>query len=446
MIVLLSFSAGRTAGAQEPTFPKKFTLYPMAAPRPALKYKLLPPYTERKPGNAAVYYGKVTAEATRYFVPERDEEFERLHTAPLAEVAGQRFPTGSVEMLEGAARCDSCDWQLPLRESRDPASILLPEVSQTRTFARLMAVKARMHVANGEFERAVHALQTGYALGQHVAKGQTVVNALVGLRHCEMMNRQVATFVQQPGAPNLYWALSQLPNPLVDLTDALEFDRTLIESSFPFVRELETKSYNAEECQRALHRLARLLDATHGGPFSVEKFEEAAREFQPSARQAMVERGLTRAFVNAMSAHQVILVHAARVYQEQFDQGTKQFAMTYPQAMTGLDAAVEQADRERTLIPLGLQTLKRLRNVRTSIARTEREISVLRFAESLRLYAAGHDGRLPASLTEIKEVPIPLDPVTSAPFEYRVEEGRAVIAGPPMADGPTRWEFAIVRP
>ena len=46
---------------------KKLVLYPAPAPKPALKYILLPPYLDRKPGNAAVWYGKVTAEQLNLF-------------------------------------------------------------------------------------------------------------------------------------------------------------------------------------------------------------------------------------------------------------------------------------------------------------------------------------------------------------------------------------------
>jgi len=47
--------------------PIKITLYPAAEPTPALKYRLLPKFIDRKPGNAAVFYGKVNAEEIKFF-------------------------------------------------------------------------------------------------------------------------------------------------------------------------------------------------------------------------------------------------------------------------------------------------------------------------------------------------------------------------------------------
>jgi hypothetical protein len=46
---------------------KTLVLYPAPAPKPVLKYLLLPTYLDRKPGNAAVWYGKVTAEQRKLF-------------------------------------------------------------------------------------------------------------------------------------------------------------------------------------------------------------------------------------------------------------------------------------------------------------------------------------------------------------------------------------------
>ena len=40
----------------------KIRLHPQAAPVPSLKYRLLPTRLEQNRGNAAVHYGKVTAE------------------------------------------------------------------------------------------------------------------------------------------------------------------------------------------------------------------------------------------------------------------------------------------------------------------------------------------------------------------------------------------------
>ena len=55
-----------------------------------------------------------------------------------------------------------------------------------------------------------------------------------------------------------------------------------------------------------------------------------------------------------------------------------------------------------------------------------RFISVLRAIEAMRLYAVRH-GKWPEALADIREVPVPNDPVTNSPFVYRVNGRDAVL-------------------
>jgi hypothetical protein len=65
------------------------------------------------------------------------------------------------------------------------------------------------------------------------------------------------------------------------------------------------------------------------------------------------------------------------------------------------------------------------------VTKTDRKIASVRCIEAIRLYAAAHDGKLPGALSEITDVPIPIDPVTGKEFEYKVEEGKAMLSAPP---------------
>ena len=83
-------------------------------------------------------------------------------------------------LLDSAARRESVDWEVPIREE-EFISILLPELQQLRDFGRSLAAKARLQIADREFDDAVHTLQTGYALARHASEGSTLIHALVGI-------------------------------------------------------------------------------------------------------------------------------------------------------------------------------------------------------------------------------------------------------------------------
>ena len=122
--------------AEEPAVPDrppavKITLYPAASPVPALRYQLLPAFEERRPGNAAVLYGKVKAEEDPFFrqFATLEQDHAEWWSGPL-----DRFPLEEVRkvfvpplyFLKLAAHCETCDWDIPIREEKF-FTILLPE-------------------------------------------------------------------------------------------------------------------------------------------------------------------------------------------------------------------------------------------------------------------------------------------------------------------------------
>ena len=60
----------------------------------------------------------------------------------------------------------------------------------------------------------------------------------------------------------------------------------------------------------------------------------------------------------------------------------------------------------------------------------ERRLAALRTIETIRMFAASHDGKLPAALGDIKEVPVPADPLTGTNFEYQMTGDKATLTAP----------------
>ena len=120
------------------------TVEAATVPDPPLALRLLPNFEQLRPGNAAVYYGKVNAEqqmtyGNSEYLTELDEFLELTPKQRLESPGLDTFRnTPGYVMLRTAACCELCDWQLPVRD-QSFGSILLPEVQQSRTFARLLA-------------------------------------------------------------------------------------------------------------------------------------------------------------------------------------------------------------------------------------------------------------------------------------------------------------------
>jgi len=87
--------------------------------------------------------------------------------------------------------------------------------------------------------------------------------------------------------------------------------------------------------------------------------------------------------------------------------------------------------------------------VRVLMNRLDSHVAALQCIEALRHYAATHDGKLPARLSEITEVQVPDDPTSEKPFGYRSVGGGAVLEVPVPKGGTardaTRYEIAVAR-
>ncbi|HEV2970970.1 MAG TPA: hypothetical protein VGY55_13440 [Pirellulales bacterium] len=457
---MILFAADETGAppAAKPDEPKvvKVVLHPAKPPAAALQFPLLPRFVDQYPGNAATLYAK----AAVLLVDKKDpnelwDKIDRWLELPPAEMPREEVEKAVVshqailKIVTMAAHRDRCDWEPPIREDDDIFGILLPEVGPQRNVARLLALKARMQISEGHLAQATETLQTGYVLARHTADCPFLISGLVGVAISNIMDKQVLTLIQSPNCPNLYWSITALPSPLVDLRPAFEFEKDDAVLAFPELRGVERAQHSPEEWAALLVSFGRRVElisgAVEGDPakraaISAAMAGAAILRFDP-AKADLVASGRDRKAVDAMPAAQVILLHTVLLYDVARDEMFKWFNVPYWQAQDGMaqsDANLKNDIRQRELVPLASLILPAIANVRKASVRSERRIALLRVIEALRFYAADHDGMLPAALDEIKEVPLPVDPVTGKPFGYTLADGKATLDAPPPAG--VTWE------
>lgn len=440
---------------EEPAAPVKIRLHPQAATSPALKYRLLPGRLEQKRGNAAVHYGKVTAEEWTFFSNSKlRDQLDDWQQAPLEELRGGKvnLPTqGAIEdSIRRGALCMDCDWLLPVGDV-PYYSMLLPEAQQARGFGRILAVRARIQIADHNYDDAVTTLQTGYALGRHVATGETIVNGLVGIAICGLMNEQVTEYVQQLGSPNLYWALSTLPTPLVDSQRAIDVERMGIELTFPELASARTQKKTPDEWREQCLRIfsqelgVKLNDENSPKPPSPGEIEKRCRDRMPEAKKFLIAGGLPAKETEEMPMYQIATMYSLAIFHENLDDAIKCYCLPYPEAVARMDAVTERIKHDdREIFPISDRIMPAIRTSRSATARLERSITVLRALEALRIYAAGHGDKLPDALANVTEVPVPSDPVTGKPFDYHLDGDKASLRGPTFCDVPLNYEITMI--
>ncbi len=126
-------------------------------------------------------------------------------------------------------------------------------------------------------------------------------------------------------------------------------------------------------------------------------------------------------------AEQVLLLDEMRGFNELRDESAK--LMTLPAWQVEALAGQIKAPNPDALFESLTSAYLRVRRAQ---GRLEQRIALLRHVEALRLYAAEHDGKLPANLSEIT-VPLPPDPFTGKPFHFRLDGPTAHLRGTPPA-------------
>jgi len=418
------------------------TVRPMPSPKPALKYQLLPELRELKPGNAAQNYLKCFMDQRYFFfTKEAAAERARYQTMPLAELPVDKlrhYGGSALKQADWSARLDSLDWQTLEHIQNGGMETLPDELGPLQDLAAALQVRFRAEVAGRHFDDALRTAKTMFALGRHLGEHPTEVANLVGLWVAHLSLGTLEEMVQQPGCPNLYWALTDLPCPLVDLRKGVQGDRTLVAADLrslhddapmtetemeKFVSHLSgVMGFAREQAGRAPRSLRTRLQARVKDP---ERVRAARRRLvQAAYGPDLVKTFSATQVILTFSATQVILVDEKRDYEFHRDERMKLLAVPLWQ----IDSLAGSKEREPDADGLFADLLPHIIKLRRTQGRLEQQIALLRHVEALRLYAAEHDNKLPAKLSDIT-VPLPIDPITGKPFIYSVDGTIAHIRG-----------------
>jgi hypothetical protein len=439
----------------------RLNVQPMAAPKPALKYLLLPEVRELIPGNPAQWYLRSFQEQRIFFFSkEATADRARYLSMPLAELPAKKlrnYGGNALRQADWAARLDALDWQMVRHVQTDGLDLLLPELAPLRILGTALRVRFRGEVAERRFDDAVRTAKTMFALARHLGEHPTAAANRLGLTVADLALDTLEEMVQQPGCPNLYWALTDLPCPLVDMRKGLQGDGALVAADLRPLRD--DAPMTEEDIEKVVSRLSgvmgfareqagrsprsvraelkarvkdaervrairdRLLEARCAALINRTSGEETVR----TALDGLLEMGRSKDLIHSFPALQVILLDEKRAYEVRRDERMKLLALA-PWRIDALSAGEEAGCCEEDLLFADL--LPDVLKARRAQGRLEQRIALLRHVEALRLYAAAHQGKLPPKLSDIA-VPLPEDPFTGKPFHYQVDGTIAHLRGSP---------------
>jgi len=442
---------------------------PADEPRPAMKYQLLPNPADLQPGNAATqYYKAFVLEADN---PVRTKAYAKLREelgVPLSKInideLGKTLESLHEDVFYSSIRAATfrlnCHWGEPLEGQG--VHLLVPAVSQMRSTGVLLAVKAKYEIGRGDHDAAFATARDAFTLAFHMQEdGQLVIQTLVGIAINGLLHEDFfLEWIRSPNSPNLYWALAEIP-PYFDSRSLIAHELRMAEYTLPGLVELDRRALTVDEANDLAARISAGVGTTVRKPLQANDVERRI-QLMSWALQAYGEgygelrnSGYAKELLESMPVLQVGLLARWKRFQGVRDDQYKWWLLMYgPDRDLALRQEPSYAFQRIDRLPFALREprgeiapfdefLPFLSGLYRAQLRQYRFLSVARAIEALRLHAARH-GKLPDSLDDIRDVPVPNDPVTNAPFVYRMQGTSATLIMPRHDLGADlEWEYQL---
>jgi len=253
----------------------------------------------------------------------------------------------------------------------------------------------------------------------------------------------------------MYWALTTLPDPMIDMHSSLEYEREMLFVEFPQLRNLESEVLSPAQASAVASDFVKKIQILDEGvgdmPFKRLLPVGWVMMHYSDAKKYLARKGYSQERIEALPAAQAVLIYQKQEYLEMFDSLFKWFSLPYYQAQPHLKKGEKRLNDHISTkgikANLFCTLLPALGRITFLQARLDRNIALLRTVEAIRMFAADHSGQLPGSLTEITAVPIPEDPVTGRDFIYRRTDERNARLEAPVSPEESRrrpvYELAI---
>jgi hypothetical protein len=429
----------------------KWILRPSLSSRNPLQYSLLPDLAEQAPGNAVPLY----LMASRFWPDQKttDEVLDpENHRFNYLDTPIDEFPLRDAQKLldaysdtlafvDRAARRQRADWDDDWPDARFGAKEFQYR-DDLRHAANLLSFRARFQISQRDWSDASYTLQTSFSMARQFGSAPMLIHAIESSGFASIaLSYGVSEWIRRGDAPNLYWALSNLPRPFVELTpvaqcERMPFGQTLLDQA---TRGALPPQQWGQVVREMIGRLQEMRPPFKRNPAEIEA--QASRiivSAYPRAKQFLFSAGVPMEKIDAMTPEEAVgsyFCQEARLASDQLwkcwglpysqaqDQMLRSWRALAPDQMPLLDNPLFQGNQVTISGPTehADYEIPSLLRLRYQLTRVDRQIALFQTVEALRDYAARHDGRPPERLDQITDLPVPIDPVTDKPFDYSVQ-------------------------
>jgi hypothetical protein len=416
---------------------KSFEITPAPPPVPALKYELLYDLlTDRIPGNAAMLYIQTCllmgAESPKVALDALDA-YEANDLEKFNQLAEKIDRPPIFKNLDVAARRDTCDWDPPIRQLG--AYTWLPHLEPiAHGLTNMIKVRALQQMENGKPDEAIATLRLGYEMSDKVGREPTLVSGLVALRIGAQMNDVLIRLMSRPNAPNLYWALLQMPSGRGLYRNSLHVERRFLVPAVPRLEDaIKGDQLTPQEWRTILDYMAELqaIDPGEGAKKKVvDPVKAATPENLKQARELYAKQhNLKPDQVEKLDPVVVLGNFYVRQADIVSDDIFKLRNLPYPELFKQSRAVQQRQEKLKKETPATpFLPMLDLGKTTERLAQSDRQHAAMVNVEAIRSYAAANNGKLPPQLGDITDTPAMENPWTGQPFEYAVKDDVATLA------------------
>lgn len=440
LVCVLSIAAPLRADQPKPD-EKQLSVRPAPLPQPSLRYRFLSDPADQTTGNAALAY------LMAFALSPVDQRLNDLLETPmngLRKAGAEDFLTkqeSALRQVRIATGRTECQWDPSFRQSG--LAWTGNYLNRTRWMSDVLTIKIRLAIADGHYDEAVDALRDGFTLARNLASEGPLVQAWVATGIESAMLQDARELMQSKDAPNLYWALANLPRTMIDLRGMMEMETAAVFFTFPELKDHPEQLSAARS--RAL--LSRLAMYSHGSPTAEDTAAALVHMMKvyPAAKEQLLRAGLKPPEVEKLAANSVVLAYDVAQYRQQAQELIKWAGLPPWESLAALREAGDHIDAERQDYNALTLLLPAFHNSDRHIASVDRELAMMMCVEAIRAYAASHEGTPPANLEALSpQTPAPIDPMSGRAFEYQAKDNVVTLRGP-APDGEKKRFEAVFR-
>jgi hypothetical protein len=252
-----------------------------------------------------------------------------------------------------------------------------------------------------------------------------MIEFLQGVSMRSILFYSIVELLGTADAPNLYWALSELPSAYDAYRKSAEVTGKMWLVLYPELQNPEEEFRTIQDWHEVLEKHLRMGGIEyHWWPSFCTLIGLGLPAIQHAKQQGMPEEE-----IRSTCLVELIGRYVKNTVRSEIEPMVAALSLPFPQALPVLErfeARCEHFDFRNPVATFVRMLTPSVNRGAEAAAQSDQRVAALMCVEAIRMHVA-ETGALPEKLEDVTIVPLPEDPMAGEPFEYRLEAGFAVL-------------------